>query len=47
MNQLGLENLIVAAFGAICFGIGYLTAFIVMRNCWRDQMIERGDARYN
>jgi hypothetical protein len=47
MNQLVLENLIVAAFGAVCFGCGYVTAFIVLRNRWRDQMIERGDARYN
>jgi hypothetical protein len=47
MNQLVLENLIVAAFGAVCFGCGYVTAFIVLRNRWRDQMIKRGDARYN
>jgi hypothetical protein len=28
----------VAAFGALCFGCGYLTAFIVTRNHWRDEM---------
>jgi hypothetical protein len=29
----------------ICFGSGYLIAFIVTRNQWRDEMIERGLAR--
>jgi hypothetical protein len=29
MNQLALQVLIVVAFGAFCFGCGYLTAFIV------------------
>ena len=33
--------------GAFCFGCGYLTAFIVTRNQWRDEMIKRGVARYN
>jgi hypothetical protein len=47
MSQLALENLIVAAFGAVCFGCGYVTAFIVLRNRLRDQMIKRGDTRYN
>jgi hypothetical protein len=37
----------VVAFGAFCFGCGYLTAFIVTRNQWRDEMIKRGVARYN
>jgi hypothetical protein len=32
MSQLLLQVLIVAAFGAFCFGCGYLTAFIVTRN---------------
>jgi len=35
---------IVVAFGAFCFGCGYLTAFIVTRNQWRDEMIKRGVA---
>jgi hypothetical protein len=42
-----LRFLIVVAFGALCFGCGYLTAFIVTRNKWRDEMIKRGVARYN
>ena len=29
MSQLLLQFIIVAAFGAFCFGCGYLTAFIV------------------
>jgi hypothetical protein len=37
----------VAAFGALCFGCGYLIAFVVARNRWRDEMIKRGVARYN
>jgi hypothetical protein len=36
-----------SAVGAFCFGCGYLTAFIVTRNRWRDEMIKRGVARYN
>ena len=28
-------------------GCGYLTAFIVVRNKWRDEMIKCGVARYN
>jgi hypothetical protein len=47
MSQLLLQVLIVVAFGALCFGCGYLTAFIVTRNQWRDEMIKRGVARYN
>jgi hypothetical protein len=38
---------IVMAFGALCFGCGCLTAFIVTRNQWRNEMIERGFAHYN
>jgi hypothetical protein len=29
---LGLQIIIVVAFGALCFGVGYLTASIVTRN---------------
>ena len=43
----GLQFIIVVGFGALCFGCGYLTAFIVTRNKWRDEMIKRGVARYN
>jgi hypothetical protein len=46
MSEL-LQFIIVIAFGALCFGCGYLTAFIVTRNKWRDEMIKRGVARYN
>jgi hypothetical protein len=46
MSEL-LQFIIVVAFGALCFGCGYLTAFIVTRNKFRDEMIKRGVARYN
>jgi hypothetical protein len=46
MSEL-LQFIIVAAFGAFCFGWGYLIAYIVSRNRWRDEMIKRGVARYN
>jgi hypothetical protein len=46
MSQLLLQVLIVVGFGALCFGCGYLTAFFVARNRWRDE-IKRGVARYN
>jgi hypothetical protein len=39
MSEL-LQFIIVVAFGALCFGCGYLTAFIVTRNRWRDEMIK-------
>jgi len=47
MNDLLLPILIVAAFGALCFGCGYLAAIIVTRKKWRVDMIKRGAARYN
>jgi len=31
MNQQLLQYVIVVAFGALCFGCGYLIAFIVAR----------------
>jgi hypothetical protein len=46
-SQLLMQVVIVVTFAALCFGGGYLTAFIVTRNQWRDQMIERRIARYN
>jgi hypothetical protein len=46
MSEL-LQVIIVVAFGAFCFGGGYLTAFIITRKHWRDEMIKRGTARYN
>jgi len=42
-----LQFIIMAAFAAFCFGFGYLTAFIVTRNKWRDEMIERRIARFD
>jgi hypothetical protein len=47
MSQLLLLVLIVVAFGALCFGSGYLAVFIVTRKNWRADMIRRGAARYN
>jgi hypothetical protein len=32
MSELLLQVIIVVAFGGVCFGGGYLTAFIVTRN---------------
>jgi hypothetical protein len=42
-----LQFIIVVALGGLCFGCGYLVAFIVTRNKWREEMIRRGVARYN
>jgi hypothetical protein len=42
-----LQVVLVVGFAALCFGCGYLTAFIVTRNQWRDEMIKRRIARYN
>jgi len=36
MSELVQFIIIVAAFGGLCFGCGYLIAFIVTRNKWRD-----------
>jgi hypothetical protein len=47
MRELLLQFGIIVAFGALCFGCGYLTAFIVTRNRFRDEMIKRRVARYN
>jgi len=46
MSDLLLQFIIVAGFGAFCFGCGYLTGFIVTRNRWRE-MIKHGVAHYN
>ena len=45
MSEL-LQFIIVVGFGALCFGCGYLTGFIVTCNHWRE-MIKHGVARYN
>jgi len=42
-----LQFIIMAGFALVCFGCGYLTAFIVTRNKWRDEMIERRIARFD
>ena len=47
MSEPLSEFIIVFAFGALCFGCGYLTAFIVTRTRFRNQMIKRGAARYD
>jgi hypothetical protein len=47
MSELILQFVIVVALGGLCFSCGYLVAFIVTRNKWRDEMIRRGVARYN
>jgi hypothetical protein len=47
MSELLRQVLIAVAFGAVCFGCGYLTGFIVTRNRWRGEMIKRGMAQYN
>src|SRR5262249_8780954 len=38
MNEQYSQFIIVAGFGVICFGFGYLIAFVVVRNQWRDEM---------
>jgi hypothetical protein len=47
MNEQLLQFGIVVAFGMVCFAFGFGAAVILMRNRWRDKMIERGNARYN
>ena len=47
MRDQLLQFGLVVAFGALCFGCGCLTAFIVTRNQWRGDMIKRGFANYN
>jgi hypothetical protein len=47
MSDEVLQLIIVVGFGALCFGCGCLTAFIVTRTKFRNEMIKRGVARYN
>ena len=47
MRDQLLQFGLVVAFGALCFGCGCLTVFIVTRNQWRGDMIKRGFANYN
>jgi hypothetical protein len=47
MSQLLLQFIIAGAFGALCFGCGYLIAFIVTRNRFRDEMVKRRIGHYD
>ena len=47
MSELLLPVAVVMAFGAFFFGCGLLTAFLVTRNQWRNEMIKRGVAHYD
>jgi len=38
MSEL-LQFIIVVGFGALCFGCGFLTSFIVTRKHWRGEML--------
>jgi hypothetical protein len=40
MSEQLQQFIIVAAFGGLCFGCGYLIAYVVTRNKWRDEMIK-------
>jgi hypothetical protein len=42
-----LQVIIVIAFGALCFGCGYLAAFIVTRNRFRNETVKRGVGHYD
>jgi hypothetical protein len=42
-----LLEFIIVAFGTLCLGCGYLTAFSVTRVRFRNRMIKRGAARYD
>ena len=41
------QFIIVMGFGALCFGCGFLTSFIVTRKHWHGETIKRGMAEYN
>ena len=47
MSDEVLQFIIVMGFGALCFGCGCLTAFIVTRTKFRNEMIKRDVVRYN
>ena len=47
MSDELLQFIIVIALGGLCFGCGCLTAFIVTRTKFRNEMIRRGVAGYN
>ena len=41
MNELPLQVVIVVAFGALCFGCGYLTGFFVTAISSANEMTKR------
>jgi hypothetical protein len=47
MSDELLQFIIVVGFGALCFGCGYLMAFLVTRTRFRNQMIKRGAAHFD
>ncbi len=47
MREQLLQFGIVIAFGALCFGCGCAAAFIVTRNRFRKETIDRGLAHYD
>jgi hypothetical protein len=47
MSDEVLQFIIVVGFGALCFGCGYLMAFLVTRTRFRNQMIKRGAAHFD
>jgi len=47
MREQLLQFGVVGAFGALCFGCGYLIAFIVTRNGFRHEMIKRRRGHYD
>jgi len=47
MRDQLLQFGLMVAFGALCFGCGYLIAFIVTRNRFRHEMIKRRGAHYD
>jgi hypothetical protein len=38
---------VAGTFGALCFGCGYLIAFIVTRNQFRNEMVKRRVGHYD
>jgi hypothetical protein len=47
MSDAHINLILIAAFSAAWFGLGYWTSWIIARNSWRDEMIRRKHASYN
>jgi hypothetical protein len=47
MGEQLMQFGVMGAFGALCFGCGYLVAFIVTRNRFRNEAVKRGVGHYN